>query len=147
MSAVTWLPDLFFPKDVTVPDVTSKHYDDAIAELTSLGLKIEETIEQEHDDIAEGFVIRTNPQAGKVVKAGTAVTIYKSIGKKKVAFENYVGEQIADVEPQLRSEKYLLIDKKEVYSDKPAGTIIEQFPLPGEKVVPEETEVRFTVSL
>ncbi|MBE2929540.1 Stk1 family PASTA domain-containing Ser/Thr kinase [Anoxybacillus flavithermus] len=146
-SAVTWLPDLFFPKDVTVPDVTSKHYDDAIAELTSLGLKIEETIEQEHDDIAEGFVIRTNPQAGKVVKAGTAVTIYKSIGKKKVAFENYVGEQIADVEPQLRSEKYLLIDKKEVYSDKPAGTIIEQFPLPGEKVVPEETEVRFTVSL
>ncbi|OAO83069.1 Serine/threonine protein kinase PrkC regulator of stationary phase [Anoxybacillus flavithermus] len=146
-SAVTWLPDLFFPKDVTVPDVTSKHYDDAIAELTSLGLKIEETIEQEHDDIAEGFVIRTNPQVGKVVKAGTAVTIYKSIGKKKVAFENYVGEQIADVEPQLRSEKYLLIDKKEVYSDKPAGTIIEQFPLPGEKVVPEETEVRFTVSL
>lgn len=146
-SAVTWLPDLFFPKDVTVPDVTNKHYDDAIAELTSLGLKIEETIEQEHDDITEGFVIRTNPQAGKVVKAGTAVTIYKSIGKKKVAFENYVGEQIADVEPQLRSEKYLLIDKKEVYSDKPAGTIIEQFPLPGEKVVPEETEVRFTVSL
>lgn len=146
-SAVTWLPDLFFPKDVTVPDVTNKHYDDAIAELTSLGLKIEETIEQEHDDITEGFVIRTNPQAGKVVKAGTAVTIYKSIGKKKVAFKNYVGEQIADVEPQLRSEKYLLIDKKEVYSDKPAGTIIEQFPLPGEKVVPEETEVRFTVSL
>lgn len=82
-SAVTWLPDLFFPKDVTVPDVTNKHYDDAIAELTSLGLKIEETIEQEHDDITEGFVIRTNPQAGKVVKAGTAVTIYKSIGKKK----------------------------------------------------------------
>ncbi|GAC92095.1 serine/threonine protein kinase [Anoxybacillus flavithermus NBRC 109594] len=147
VSAVTWLPDLFFPKDVTVPDVTNKHYDDAIAELTSLGLKIEETIEQEHDDIAEGFVIRTNPQAGKVVKAGTAVTIYKSIGKKKVAFKNYVGEQIADVEPQLRSEKYLLIDKKEVYSDEPAGTIIEQFPLPGEKVVPEETEVRFTVSL
>nr|WP_255720824.1 Stk1 family PASTA domain-containing Ser/Thr kinase [Anoxybacillus sp. LAT_38] len=147
VGAVTWLPDLFFPKDVTVPDVTNKHYDDAIAELTSLGLKIEETIEQEHDDIAEGFVIRTNPQAGKVVKAGTAVTIYKSIGKKKVAFKNYVGEQIADVEPQLRSEKYLLIDKKEVYSDEPAGTIIEQFPLPGEKVVPEETEVRFTVSL
>lgn len=147
VSAVTWLPDLFFPKDVTVPDVTNKHYDDAIAELTSLGLKIEETIEQEHDDIAEGFVIRTNPQSGKVVKAGTAVTIYKSIGKKKVAFKNYVGEQIADVEPQLRSEKYLLIDKKEVYSDEPAGTIIEQFPLPGEKVVPEETEVRFTVSL
>ncbi|ACJ34147.1 Stk1 family PASTA domain-containing Ser/Thr kinase [Anoxybacillus flavithermus] len=147
VSAVTWLPDLFFPKDVTVPDVTNKHYDDAIAELTSLGLKIEETIEQEHDDIAEGFVIRTNPQAGKVVKPGTAVTIYKSIGKKKVEFKDYVGEQIADVERQLRSEKYLLIDKKEVYSDEPAGTIIEQFPLPGEKVVPEETEVRFTVSL
>ncbi|KHF30833.1 Serine/threonine-protein kinase PrkC [Anoxybacillus sp. BCO1] len=147
VSAVTWIPDLFFPKDVTVPDVTNKNYDDAVTELTSLGLKIKKTVEEEHDDIAEGFVIRTNPQAGKVVKAGTAVTIYKSIGKKKVAFQNYVGEPIDDVERQLRSENYLLIDKKEVYSDEPAGTIIEQFPLPGEKVVPEETEVRLTVSL
>ncbi|MGG3842420.1 Stk1 family PASTA domain-containing Ser/Thr kinase [Anoxybacillus kestanbolensis] len=147
VSAVTWLPDLFFPKDVTVPDVTNKNYDDAVAELTSLGLKIEKTIEQEHDDIAEGYVIRTNPPAGKIVKDGTSVTIYKSIGKKKVEFKNYVGEQIDDIEPQLRAENYLIIDKKEVYSDEPAGTIIEQFPLPGEKVVPEETEVQLTVSL
>ena len=147
VSAVTWLPDLFFPKDVTVPDVTNKNYDDAVAELTSLGLKIEKTIEQEHDDIAEGYVIRTNPPAGKIVKDGTSVTIYKSIGKKKVEFKNYVGERIDDIEPQLRAENYLIIDKKEVYSDEPAGTIIEQFPLPGEKVVPEETEVQLTVSL
>ncbi|WP_297989014.1 Stk1 family PASTA domain-containing Ser/Thr kinase [Anoxybacillus sp.] len=147
VSAVTWIPNVFFPKDVTVPDMTDKNYDEAIAELTKLGLKIEETIEEEHDDIAAGNVIRTTPSAGKMVKLGTAITIYKSIGKKKVEFKNYIGEQISDVEPQLRAEKYLLISKKEVYSDEPAGTIIDQFPLPNEKVVPEETEVRFTVSL
>nr|WP_255573204.1 Stk1 family PASTA domain-containing Ser/Thr kinase [Anoxybacillus sp. ST4] len=147
VSVVTWIPNVFFPKDVTVPDVTDKDYDEAIAELTEIGLKIEETIEEEHDDIEAGRVIRTNPSAGKLVKVGTAITVYKSIGKKKVEFKNYIGEQISDVEPQLRAEKYLLISKKEVYSDEPAGTIIDQFPLPNEKVVPEETEVRFTVSL
>lgn len=94
---------------------------------TSLGLKIEETIEQEHDDIAEGFVIRTNPQAGKVVKAGTAVTIYKSIGKKKVAFENYVGEQIADVEPQLRSENICLSIKKKYIAISQQGRLLNNF--------------------
>ncbi|WP_199426014.1 Stk1 family PASTA domain-containing Ser/Thr kinase [Thermaerobacillus caldiproteolyticus] len=147
VSVVTWVPALFFPNDVTVPDVTNKDYDEAVEKLSSLGFEIKNTVDMEDNEIAEGKVVRTKPEAGKTVKEGTAITIYKSIGKKKVEFGNFIGENIDDVEEQLKNEKFLLVKRNERYSDEPAGTIIEQFPSPGEKVVPDETEVTFTVSI
>lgn len=146
VSAVTWIPAFFFPKDVTIPDVTNQDYDQAVAKLSSLGFEIKDTIEVEDNEIAEGNVIRTKPKAGEVVKQGTAITIYKSIGKKKVEFGNFIGEDIQSVEEQLKKENFLIVRRIERYSEEPAGTILEQFPSPGEKVVPEETEVEFTVS-
>lgn len=147
VSVVTWVPALFFPNDVTVPDVTNKDYDEAVEKLSSLGFEIKNTVDMEDNEITEGKVVRTKPEAGKTVKEGTAITIYKSIGKKKVEFGNFIGENIDDVEEQLKNEKFLLVKRNERYSDEPAGTIIEQFPSPGEKVVPDETEVTFTVSI
>ncbi|MCZ0756077.1 Stk1 family PASTA domain-containing Ser/Thr kinase [Anoxybacillus sp. J5B_2022] len=146
VSVFTWVPAVFFPKDVTVPDVTNEEYDKAVAKLSSLGFEIKETKEIEDDDIKEGYVVRTEPKAGEMVKEGTAVTIYKSVGKKKVEFGNFIGEDIQTVEEQLKSENFLIVRRIERYSEEPAGTILEQFPSPGEKVVPEETEVEFTVS-
>lgn len=146
VSVFTWVPAVFFPKDVTVPDVTNEEYDKAVAKLSSLGFEIKETKEIEDDDIKEGYVVRTEPKAGEMVKEGTAVTIYKSVGKKKVEFGNFIGEDIQTVEEQLKSENFLIVRRIERYSEEPAGTILEQFPSPGEKVIPEETEVEFTVS-
>jgi beta-lactam-binding protein with PASTA domain/tRNA A-37 threonylcarbamoyl transferase component Bud32 len=147
ISAVTWIPALFFPKDIAVPDVTNQDYDEAVTNLASLGFEIKDTMNLENNEIPEGKVIRTKPEAGEMVKKGTAITIYKSIGKKKVSFDNYIGQNIHDVESVLQKQNYLLIDKKEIYSDEPPGTIIDQIPSPGEMVVPEETEVLFTVSM
>ncbi|KXG10503.1 Serine/threonine-protein kinase PrkC [Anoxybacillus sp. P3H1B] len=147
VSAAIWGPTLFFPKDVTVPDVTNKNYDEAVEKLSSLGFEIKDTIDMESNDIAEGNVIRTKPEAGRVVKEGTEITIYKSIGKKRIEFGDYVGEDIETVEQQLKDEHYLAVKRIERYSDKPVGTILEQFPSPGEQVVPEETEVEFTISV
>lgn len=146
VSMFTWVPAVFFPKDVTVPDVTNEEYDKAVAKLSSLGFEIKETREIEDDEIKEGYVVRTEPKAGEVVKEGTAVTIYKSIGKQKVEFGDYVGQDFQTVEEQLKNEHFLIVRRIERYSEEPAGTILEQFPSPGEKVVPEETEVEFTVS-
>jgi eukaryotic-like serine/threonine-protein kinase len=147
VSAVTWVPALFFPNDVTVPDVTNADYDKAVEKLSSLGFEIKDTVDVEDNEVAEGKVIRTKPEAGKTVKKGTAITIYKSIGKKKIEFGNFIGEDINSVEEQLKNEKFLLIRRNEHYSNEPVGTIIDQIPSPGEKVVPEETEVTFTVSI
>jgi eukaryotic-like serine/threonine-protein kinase len=147
VSAVTWVPDLIFPKEVTMPNVVNEDYDEAVEKLSSLGLEIKDTIDIEDDEIAEGKVVRTKPEAGMTVKQGSAVIIYKSIGKKKVEFGDFIGEDIEMAEEQLKNENFMNITRNERYSDKPPGTIIDQFPYAGDKVVPEETEVIFTVSL
>ncbi|GMN98586.1 Stk1 family PASTA domain-containing Ser/Thr kinase [Parageobacillus thermoglucosidasius] len=147
VSAVTWIPDLIFPKEVTMPNVINKDYDKAVEQLSSLGLEIKDTIDVENDEIAEGKVVRTKPEAGMTVKQGSAVVIYKSIGKKKVEFGNFIGQDIGIVEEQLKNENFMKITRNGRYSDKPLGTILDQFPYEGDKVVPEETEVIFTVSL
>ena len=147
VSAFTWVPSLLFPDDVTMPDVINKEYDDAVEQLLSQGFTIGETIEVEDDDIAAGKVVRTNPEAGKVVKEGSKVTIYKSIGKKRVKMDDFIGKDIEEVETLLYSRKFSLVVKKEVHRDEPPGTIVDQYPSPGEMVVPEETEVTLTVSL
>ncbi|BDG48094.1 Stk1 family PASTA domain-containing Ser/Thr kinase [Parageobacillus sp. KH3-4] len=147
VSVVTWIPDLIFPKEVTMPNVINKDYDKAVEQLSALGLEIKDTVDVENDKIAEGKVVRTKPEAGMTVKKGSAVIIYKSIGKKKVEFGDFIGEDIGMAEEQLKNENFMKITRNERYSDKPLGTIIDQFPYAGDEVVPEETEVIFTVSL
>jgi eukaryotic-like serine/threonine-protein kinase len=147
ISVITWIPAIILPDDVVVPDVANKDYDKAVTELVSLGFKIKETISVENNEIPEGKVIRTKPEAGKMVKEGTEIIIYKSIGKKKIEFGHFIGEDIEEVEQMLREQNFLFIERDEVYSNEPPGTIIAQSPSPGEKVVPDETEVTFTVSL
>jgi eukaryotic-like serine/threonine-protein kinase len=147
ISAITWITSIVLPDDVVVPDVANEDYDKAVTELASLGFKIKETVSVENNEVPEGKVIRTNPEAGKTVKEGTEITIYKSIGKKKIEFGNFIGEDIEDIEQTLQNQNFLLVERDEVYSDEPPGTIIAQSPSPGEKVVPDETEVTFTVSL
>ncbi|AEV18677.1 MULTISPECIES: Stk1 family PASTA domain-containing Ser/Thr kinase [Geobacillus] len=147
ISAVTWIPDLIFPKEVTMPNVVNKNYDDAVEQLSSLGLEIKDTIDVEDDQIEEGKVVRTDPEAGMTVKKGAGVIIYKSIGKKKIEFPSFIGDDIAAAEEELRAEGFTRITRSGRYSDKPEGTILDQYPYAGDEVVPDETEVMFTVSL
>jgi eukaryotic-like serine/threonine-protein kinase len=147
VSLFTWVPSALFPDDVPVPDVTNEDYDEAVTELVSLGFKIKETVSVEDDHIPEGKVVRTEPEAGKMVKEGAEITIYKSTGKKKIKLDNFIGEDVEEIEAMLQKKNFLLVKRNEVYSDEPPGTIIDQFPSPGEKVIPDETEVTLTVSL
>jgi len=147
VSALTWIPDLVFPKDVTMPDVTNKDYDEAVEQLSALGLEIKDTIDVEDDKIEEGKVVRTDPEAGMTVKPGAGVVIYKSIGKKKIEFPSFIGDDVSVAEKELRAEGFTHITRNGRYSDKPEGTILDQYPYAGDEVVPDETEVMLTVSL
>ncbi|MED5077436.1 Stk1 family PASTA domain-containing Ser/Thr kinase [Geobacillus stearothermophilus] len=147
VSALTWIPDVFFPKEVTVPDVVNKDYDEAVEQLSALGLEIKDTIDVEDDAIEEGKVVRTDPEAGMTVKQGAGIVIYKSAGKKKIEFPSFIGDDISAAEEELRAEGFTRITRNGRHSDKPEGTILDQYPYAGDKVVPSETEVMFTVSL
>lgn len=141
------LPDLLSPDEIEVPDVTGLLLEDAVEQLEEAGLVIGETFEINDDEIEEGYIVKTNPKAGKTVKKGATVDLYKSIGKEKVELGNYVGRSFEEVFKLLEEMNFKEIRKVEENSDQyVAGTIMAQSIEAGEEVVPEDTIIEFTVS-
>ncbi|MDC3416440.1 Stk1 family PASTA domain-containing Ser/Thr kinase [Aquibacillus salsiterrae] len=140
------VPSLLQPDDVKVPDLEGASYEEAFNDLNKLGFEVNrETIYS--DDIAEGFVIKTDPEAGTTLKEGDEITIFTSQGKEKVTFKNYVGEDFNQIERLLLQSGYKEVISTRENSDKPEGQIISQIqPQPNTEVVPEETNVFFVVS-
>ncbi|WP_026585587.1 Stk1 family PASTA domain-containing Ser/Thr kinase [Bacillus sp. J33] len=145
--AITVLPDLIAPKDVQVPDVSGKDVEDAVAELIAAGFSVNEAIPITDPEIEEGLVVKTVPKAGRTVKEGTSIDIYESSGKEKFELSNYEGRQYDDVVRLLEGKNFKSIEMTEENNEsEPAGTILDQNFSEGDLVVPEETELVFTVS-
>jgi serine/threonine-protein kinase len=146
IAAVTVVPSLLLPKDVTVPELREEDYETAVTKLVSLGFVVDDPVLAADQDIAEGKVIRTAPGSGEIVKEGTEVTIYQSTGKEKIPFEDYSGKDVSAVKKVLQQKGYRFVDVVSVDSDQPAGTIVNQNPTQGSENVPENTDVTFWVS-
>lgn len=145
--AITLYPSLFETKEVIIPELAGKELDDAITELVKLGLVVGKTIEIEVDDIPKDAVVKTNPIAGKKVKEGATIDLYQSSGQHAIVFENYEGELLKDVEPELEKMEFKNVVVTEEYSeDIEPGIIITQDPSAGEEVLSEDTVVKLTVS-
>ncbi|AEG44558.1 Stk1 family PASTA domain-containing Ser/Thr kinase [Isoptericola variabilis] len=79
------------PAPVTVPQQVGKPKDDAVADLESVGLKVE-LAEPEHSlDVAEGHVLRQDPEAGAQAHRTDTVTLTLSAGPPIVAVPDVVG--------------------------------------------------------
>ncbi|GHH96513.1 Stk1 family PASTA domain-containing Ser/Thr kinase [Neobacillus kokaensis] len=141
-----FLPGLLAAKDVKVPDVSGMAVDDAISKLKLKGLGIDQKIEITDDEVNEGLVIKTDPEAGETVKEEAKVSIYISLGKEKLELSNYVGRQYDEVLRLLENDNFKDIKKIEKHDDSDPGTILSQNLPEGEKVVPEETVLEFEVS-
>jgi serine/threonine-protein kinase len=142
----TILPGLLAAKDVKIPDVSGKDLNTALVKLHSKGLQVGKKIEMTNEEITKGNVIKTDPDAGSIVKENSKVTIYISSGKEKYDLSDYVGRQYDDVVLLLDNNNFKDIKKNEVYNDSEPGTIISQNPSGGQKVVPEDTVLEFEVS-
>ncbi|MFC0301469.1 Stk1 family PASTA domain-containing Ser/Thr kinase [Virgibacillus soli] len=144
--ALFLIPHLLKPKDVDVPDVIGEKYEDAVEELENLHLQVKmESVFS--DEIAEGFVVKTDPKPGKTVKEQYVVTLFVSQGKEKEVFEDFVGKDFEQVRRLLEERGYEVIayDK---HSERPKGEILNQIqPNPDQEVVPVETKVIFEVSI
>lgn len=143
---ITILPDLLGPKEIEVPDVNGLELEEALRELEDAGFVIGDKHELTNEDIDEGHIIKTDPRAGKLVKEGTEVDLYISLGKDKYELLNYTGRYYDDVLKLLADKNFKDIVKNEVFDEEPAGTIIEQSVPAGEEIVPEDTILEFTVS-
>lgn len=67
---------------VEVPNVTSKPEQEAIRLLSAAGLRVDDTSRRTDSRIPAGSVIRTDPEAGKVVPRGSQVDLVISTGPR-----------------------------------------------------------------
>ncbi|WP_102027330.1 Stk1 family PASTA domain-containing Ser/Thr kinase [Salirhabdus sp. Marseille-P4669] len=142
------LPKWLMPDEVEIPmDVVGMTDEGAIELLEDLGLHVE-VEDMNHEEIAEGIVIMTDPEAGAVVREGTTVTIFRSIGQEPVSFKNYIGDQFETTKALLLQAGYADVKMSEKASeDYDAGEIIDHiYPNEGTEVIPSETTVEFWVS-
>ncbi|WP_203362265.1 Stk1 family PASTA domain-containing Ser/Thr kinase [Bacillus sp. REN10] len=145
--AAVLIPSLLGPKEVEIPDVKGKKLDEAVSELVTSGFVVKETYEQFSDEVPEGQVIKTSPSAGRIVHEGSNVNIYISSGKETFTLEDYEGKPYDEVYETLKKQGFKMIRKESVHDESEAGTIIDQTPEAADEVIPEETELVFTVSL
>lgn len=140
-----------------VPDLENKSEQDARILLEKLNkeynleLTVEapEELKKFSEEITEGYVIKTEPAQGEILKKGDTVKLILSKGPdiKPVTVLPFVGMSIDSVLSQLESYKLTCdaADVEVVDSDKPGGTIVWQSPASGE-TVPEWTTIKFRVS-
>ncbi|WP_394185536.1 Stk1 family PASTA domain-containing Ser/Thr kinase [Metabacillus halosaccharovorans] len=142
------VPEFLLPKDVEVPDITGESYEEAVTILLEHGFDVgEEPILMTDEEIEEGHVIKTEPEANNIVKEGSLITIYESTGKEKVVLDDYVGRSIERVKSILQLKGFENIKvTEETDENETAGRIISQSPEVGEEVVPSETEIELVVS-
>ncbi|RFU63224.1 Stk1 family PASTA domain-containing Ser/Thr kinase [Peribacillus saganii] len=144
---VTVFPQLLGPEEVKVPDVRGEDLDDALTSLMGAGFEIGETHKLEDEEIPDGAVIKTDPEAGKLVKEGQEIDIYRSTGKGKVELSDYRERLYETIQPNLKEIGFKEIDIQEEFNEESEpGTILEQSPSPGTEVVPSETVLELVVS-
>ena len=138
-SIILLLPKLMTKKNVEIPDVSALSEVDASNLLTKKGFVINEDIRyMGSDEIEEGYVIKTSPEIGKIVKEGSTITLYVSNGDETFELEDYSGKNYIEVKTILETMyecnivlEYVTVDEKE---NKEAESVVKTSPAAGEKV-------------
>lgn len=116
--------------------------------LEELGLHTK-VIEEFSDTVINGYVIRTEPSAGTVLKVGDTVTLYVSKGQEKntVKMPNIIGMTVSQAERELVKKGISVSSRSYAPSDEyPDGIVIGVSINEGELVTPRFTSVDITIS-
>ncbi len=126
------------PELVIVPDLVEMSERDAISELQDLGLRFT-TDEEFSSEIAEGLVIRSDPEAGTELQSGDFVLLIVSQGPEPVDVPNLLGltpGQAEDVLDDLGLEISVSNTTQPVADQGQDGTVVSQNPNVGATVFP-----------
>ena len=133
------IPMLTSKKNVEVPSCKNLTVSKCEKKLQKLGFEVNPNIKSDYNSkIKKNRVIRTNPGAGRTVKHGTKITIYKSKGEETYKLENYVGKNYNEIKNKLEIKYGLVVtvEKKDVEE------AVEDTSLIIEQSLPEGTKVK-----
>ena len=122
------------PATISIPNVTGQTVAEAKEALKKSKFEAGEEKSEASDTVAEGRVIRTDPEAGSGRKEGTKVNLIVSSGKQSFQLSNYVGRKYTDVVAELKEKKVpenLIKMEEEESSESEPGTILRQSPAAG----------------
>ena len=132
-------------KMVRVPNVVDRTEEEAEKSLQAAKLTVVHGEAQYSDEIEEGHVISSDPEAGTEVEEGTEVTIVISLGEDQATVPDLRNKSASDAEAALK-EAGLSGSASEEYSDSvEAGRVISQSIDAGEKV-DKDTTISYVVS-
>jgi eukaryotic-like serine/threonine-protein kinase len=128
---------------VAVPSVLGLREEAAVNLIQNAGLQ-PDVQKAANADVQKGVVFDQNPNPGTRIQKDDRVTILVSTGPPKTSVPDVVGMNYGDA-VQALNDANLNASKNEVFSQKPAGQVVDQDPPAGEQVV-EGTEVVLDVS-
>jgi len=126
-------------EETMVPQVVGKDLPSALLELQEKELAPYVQVKFSDDPRDKGNIVFQDPQGGILAKAGRRVTLWVSKGAIVDNVENFVGQNINDVQLRLKtlfstqSVPLLALTSEPIYTfnSAPEGTVLEQKPLPG----------------
>lgn len=135
-------------KQTAIPDVTNKHYQEAMIELQNAGFLVEIAKTEASDSVTVDYVISTDPAPGEQLAAGSTVFLTVSAGPsiKVVTMPNLVGLTEQDAIARIESSNLSYGDTTFIHSDYDEGTVIRQS-IEAYNDVEERTRIFIWVSL
>jgi len=126
-------------EETMVPQVIGKDLATALIELQEKELTPFVQVQFSNDPRDKGNIVGQDPQGGILTKAGRRVTLWVSRGAIIDNVENFIGQNINDVQLRLKTlfstqaTPLLSLTANPVYSfnSAPEGTVLEQKPVPG----------------
>jgi len=128
------------PPKTTVPNVIGLDTSDALSRLADSGLKWKLT--QVNSSKQSGTVIDQTPNGGASVDKGSVVNLKVSKGPQPVAVPDVRGSTFATASNQLQGLGFA-VARKDVPSDQPKDTVVDQSPNPGTSATPGSTITLF----
>jgi serine/threonine-protein kinase len=117
-------------------DVTDMSYEKAAAQLEGMGLIVEEPEYEYSEDVAEGNVISSSPEAGSPILPGDSVHLVVSQGEevKMVRVPNVTGQSLESARVTLTSQGLTISGITEVTNEHEQGQVIYQSIAPNTEV-------------
>ncbi len=117
---------------VTVPDVQGRMWEEARADIESLGLRF--VLEEQPGAAApEGTIVRQEPPPGRSVPAGSEIRLYIAGAPAKVEIPNLVNVSLEAARDWLQQAGLQVVEQP-VWSTVPISTVIAQEPEQGTEV-------------
>ncbi|SMS14452.1 Stk1 family PASTA domain-containing Ser/Thr kinase [Levilactobacillus zymae] len=137
---------LFQPQMTSVPNVVDRKQASAQTTLTAAHLKVGEIHRTSSAKVKLHRIIRTEPRSGTQLKRNTEVDLWISTGPQRYKLNDYKGDAYASTAAKLQALGFK-VHRESVHSTSvPAGRIMQQSVSAGQKVIPKDTAITFTVS-